>query len=281
MGSELARLRVLAGDEVFGLRRRAGELPGGVVPIAADLSEPASLADLPRDVDAVVYAVSAGAREEAAYRAAYVDGVRHLLAATGGVGRFVFVSSTSVYGQHEGEWVDEASETAPRTFSGRIVLEGERLALAQPGGCAVRFGGIYGPGRTRLRDSVAAGRARWRPGHFTNRIHRDDCAGVLEHVLGLAAPASVYVGVDCEPAEERTVYAWLARRAGVPEPPQATDRGEVARSEPKASEVERTDDGRATPGRPAGSKRCSNRRLLESGYRFRYPTFREGYAALG
>jgi nucleoside-diphosphate-sugar epimerase len=169
----------------------------------------------------------------------------------------VFVSSTSVYGQSAGEWVDETSPTEPRAFSGRRVLEGEALARASgTQSVAVRFGGIYGPGRTRLLDEVAAGRARWRPGHFTNRIHRDDCAGVLQHVLELAAPESVYLGVDCEPAEERTVFSWLAGRVGVEDP---------------APESE------AMRSRGAGSKRCSNRRLLESGYDFVYPTFREGY----
>ncbi|MDH3686520.1 MAG: SDR family oxidoreductase [Myxococcales bacterium] len=259
VGSVLAGDLAARGDEVFGLRRNPSGLPPGVTPVAADVSAPETLKGVPADLDAVVYAVSAGAREDPAYRRAYVEGVEHLCGVVAPA-RFVFVSSTSVYGQVAGEWVDEESPTEPRAFAGRRVLEGEQLARAAPGGVAIRFGGIYGPGRTRLRDSVAEGRARWRPQHFTNRIHRDDCAGALRHLLDLERPESVYVGVDREPSEERTVLEWLARRAGV-EAPSPSESGAETRG--------------------VGSKRCSSRRLVESGYVFRYPTFREGYAALG
>lgn len=258
VGGVLAGDLAARGDKVFGLRRNPSRLPSAVTPIAADLSVPDTLRSVPRDLDAVVYAVSADARDDAAYRRAYVEGVERLCDVVVPA-RFVFVSSTSVYGQAGGEWVDEDSPTEPRAFSGRRVLEGERLARSSPGGVAIRFGGIYGPGRTRLRDSVAEGRARWRPQHFTNRIHRDDCAGALRHLLDLERPESLYVGVDREPSEERVVLAWLADRAGVEAP----------------SPVE---PGAETRG--VGSKRCSSRRLVESGYVFRYPTFRDGYAAL-
>jgi hypothetical protein len=94
---------------------------------------------------------------------------------------------------------------------------------------------------------------------YTNRIHQLDCAGVLAHVLQLAAPAPIYVGVDDEPAERRIVVAWLAQQLGVTAPSaQATQRDATAE--------------------PAQGKRCSNRLLRASGYAFRFPTFREGYA---
>ncbi|MEZ4290478.1 MAG: hypothetical protein R3E53_08065 [Myxococcota bacterium] len=85
----------------------------------------------------------------------------------------------------------------------------------------------------------------------------------MRHLLFHPAPEPLYLGVDDEPADEATVYGWLAKELGLPEPPLANEA--VVR-----------DDRR----RSAGSKRCSNRRARESGYRFRYPTFREGYAAL-
>jgi nucleoside-diphosphate-sugar epimerase len=258
VGRVLAAELFERGDETFALRREASGLPSGVTPIVADLTDASTLADLPRDLDAVVYAASADARDDDAYRRAYVEGVGRLCEAVQPT-RFLFVSSTSVYGQTDSEWVDETSPTEPRSFAGRRVLEGERLARAAASGIAVRFGGIYGPGRTRLLDSVVTGRARWRRGHFTNRIHRDDCAGVLRHLLDLPHPESTYLAVDHEPAEERTVHSWLALRAGVAEPSEA-ELGDAMRG--------------------AGSKRCSSRRLVSSGYAFRYPTFREGYAAL-
>jgi len=259
VGSALGLMLAASGHVAFGLRRRAGRLPEGIQGVGADLAVPSSLNALPEGLDAVVYSAAADGYSDEAYRAAYVDGVRNLLEALARgqqrPARFVFVSSTGVYGQSEGEWVDEASVTEPAAFSGRRLLEGERLARAQgPGGSVVRLGGIYGPGRRRLVDRVRRGEA-CREGLWTNRIHRDDAAAVLAHLLVLADPAPVYLGVDCEPAAECTVMDWLAERLGVPRPARAT----------------------GAPARRA-NKRCRNERLLASGYRFRYPTFREGYA---
>jgi len=268
VGSALARRLVDAKCEVFGLRRSPSGLPDGVRPIAADLSERATLRALPADLGAVVYMAAADRFDEAAYKAAYVDGLRNLLAALEeqrqSPRQILFTSSTAVYGQSEGEWVDETSPTAPRGFSGRCLLEGEQLLLASRyPGLVVRLGGIYGPGRTRLIESVRSGQARLREGppHYTNRIHRDDCAGVLGHLLDLEGPQRIYLGVDCEPADEALVLHWLAERLGVP-PPQ------------------REPEGGAPNGRSSGSKRAANDRLLASGYRFIYPSFREGYGAL-
>ena len=178
-----------------------------------------------------------------------------------------YLSTTGAYGDRQGAWVDEDSPTEPTHFSGVRMLEAERL-VAAAGGVSLRLGGIYGPGRTRLIDAVRAGRASIRPGppHWTNRIHRDDAAGALRHLiersLAGAALAPVYVGVDDEPADEAEVLRWLAARLGLPEPPVA----------PSAARP---------PGRPrGGNKRCRNARLRASGYAFAYPTFREGYGAL-
>jgi nucleoside-diphosphate-sugar epimerase len=144
------------------------------------------------------------------------------------------------------------------------MLEAERL-LASAAGVALRLGGIYGPGRTRLIDGVRAGRATIRPGppRWTNRIHRDDAAGALRHLIGCAlagaALEAVYVGVDDEPADDAVVLRWLSQRLGAPPPPGADDA--------------------APPGR-SGNKRCRNARLRATGYAFAYPSFREGYGAL-
>jgi len=270
VGGALAAELVADGHEVFGLRRGAGELPAGVVPVVADLSREVRVA-LPAGVEAVCYAVAPDEYTDDAYRLAYVEGPRLLLAALAEAGssprRILFSSSTAVYGQSGGEWVDEESETRPPGFSGRRLLEAEAALL---GGSVpatiVRFGGIYGPGRTRLLESVRRGEARLRPGGpmYTNRIHRDDCAGALRHLLLLDEPASLYLGVDCEPAEEREVLCWLARAMGVAAPLEGQGPAAAA----------------GLPLRPRGSKRCANARLLASGYRFRFPTYREGYAAL-
>jgi len=253
---------------VFGLRRRAGSLPWGVRPIEADLAIPASLRELPPQLDYVFFMAAPGGRDDALYRALYVEGLRNLLAALEEQKqrpkRVFFTSSTAVYGPKDGEWVDEASPTEPASFTGRRLLEAEALLAAGPyPATSVRFAGIYGPRRTSLVERVRNGRVVYQadPPRYTNRIHRDDCAGVLRHLMGLAEPESLYVGVDCEPASEATVYQWLAGVLGAP-PPRAG-----------------TPDATADPER-GGNKRCRNARLLAAGYAFAYPSFREGYAAV-
>src|SRR5438874_393225 len=81
VGSALARMRVERGDNVFGLRRTPIDMPAGVVAISADLAVPRTLAELPAELDVVVYAASPGGRDEAYYRTAYVEGLRNLLRA--------------------------------------------------------------------------------------------------------------------------------------------------------------------------------------------------------
>ncbi len=277
MGTALGEVLAAAGHEVFALRRRPEGLPASLHPVAADLSQPESLRGLPGGLDVVFYTAAAGGGGEAAYRAAYVDGVRHLLDALAAhpPRRLLLTSSTGVYAQADGEWIDEESPTTPTHFSGRRLLEGEQLLAASGLDCVVlRLGGIYGPGRTRLIESVRSGSARIRrgPPTFTNRIHRDDCAGALAHLAALENPARVYLGVDHEPADEAVVLRWLAERLGVPPPlPEEIDVEKAARMSAGA------DDG---TWRARSNKRCRNARLVASGYRFRFPSFREGYDAM-
>ncbi len=263
VGGELARVLLAdGGHEVWGLRRRPVALPAGTRPIEADLSRIETLRDLPTGLDLVYYTVGADGHSPGQYESAYVEGLANLWHGLRAIGtqprRLVVVTSTAVYAQNDGSWVDETSPTEPREFSGRTLLRSEALArtLAEEV-VIVRFGGIYGPDRTRFVDNVRNGTAALGPGpEYTNRIHQRDCAGVLAHVARLATPAPTYVGVDDEPADRRVVVEWLATRLGV-EPPD--------RPEP------------ITPTAPARGKRCSNRLLRASGYDFVFPTFREGY----
>ena len=119
----------------------------------------------------MVYAAAADRSTEEAYRLAYVDGVRNLLAAPAlqrsPPRRFFFVSSTAVYAQDDGEWIDESSPAGPTHFRARLLLAGESLvresaSAATATRCCVS--GIYGPGRTRLIERVRSGRAIDAPG---------------------------------------------------------------------------------------------------------------------
>jgi nucleoside-diphosphate-sugar epimerase len=266
VGTALAARLAARGDEVTGIRRSPVAIPG-VRTIAADLLAAEPPPDLPEAIDALVYAVSADAGDEPSYRAAYVHApvrlLEHLHDSGRSPARTVFVSSTGVYGQTDGEWVDETSPAEPVQPTGRILLEGERAARAAATPAVVlRLGGIYGPGRTRVIDAVRRGEAT-RAAHavWTNRIHRDDAASAIAHVLDLREPESLYLGVDREPADQGDVLRWIAERLGLPAPPASARPGRDPRYE-------------------RSNKRCRSDRLVASGFRFRYPTYREGYGAL-
>lgn len=266
VGEALGLRLVEQGDRVFAMKRTPAGLPDAFVPLRADVTRHDGIGALPARLDHVVYAVGAKARDEAAYRAAYLDGLGNVLRVLGDEGqrpaRIVFTSSTSVYGQRRGEWVDEESPTHPRGFAGEIMLAAERLLHgSRHPSTVVRLGGIYGPGRTSLVQRVESGRPIpvGDAPHYTNRIHRDDAAGAVAHLLGLADPAPTYVGVDDEPADLADVLRWIAGRMGrvLPE----------------------TRDEEEAPSR-GGSKRCRNALLRASGYELERPTYREGYADL-
>ena len=265
IGMALGRELREEGHRVIGARRHPRALEGsGLEAVAVDLNDPATLVGLP-DAETLVYVVSADRFDEAAYRAAYLDGLTAVLAEFAGrkapPGRVFFVSSTSVYAQRDGEVVDETSAIEPSGFSGLLMREAEQALIHHDlPGTVVRFSGIYGPGRDRLIRQVGEGRiAPASPVMYSNRIHRDDCAGVLAHLIGrhLAGESleALYLGSDCEPAPLHEVMAWLATQLKV----EATETIQ-------------------SPLRRRASKRCDNTRLIESGYRFRYPTYREGYS---
>jgi nucleoside-diphosphate-sugar epimerase len=268
VGNELARMLIDEGHEVFGIRRDISKLVPGVRGIEGNVAKPESLGPAPQRVEYAVYAVGAQENSEQAYRQAYLDGLAGFLEWLADEGqrprRLVMLSSISVYGQRRGEHVDEDSPTHPTQFRGETLLASERLLAASGlSTVVVRLGGIYGPGREGLIDRVKEGKLETRATeHFTNRIHRDDAAGLLRYLLFHASPESLYLGVDDEAAEEAELYSWLAKELGVDAP---------------AKEEEGAQGNRR---RSTGSKRCSNRRIRESGYSFRYPTYREGYAEL-
>ena len=261
LGVELAA----RGDQVWGLRRDPSGLPPAIRPVRGDLLEQDNLVRvLPEAPDVVVYAASAGGFSDLAYRTAYVDGVRSFLRALVQAGaeprRLLFTSSTGVYGRTDGEWVDEDTPPEPTAFNGSRVLEGEDLFLDGPFPSVVlRLGGIYGPGRTSLLQRVRQGGVTCPENPvWSNRIHRDDCAGALLHLIDLPEPDPVYIGVDREPADLCQIMTWLAGRVGAPEPVR-----EVGGSLGRGS-----------------NKRCSSDRLVGSGYRFRFPDFRSGFEAI-
>ncbi len=271
LGAALAGL----GHEVFGLRRSlqgAAELErAGIRPLAADITKAEELAGLPAGYDWVVNCVASSGGGAAQYRALYLEGTRNLLAwlAARPPKKFVYTSSTSVYGQTDASTVDESSPAEAASETAPILLETERVLLeaaAQRGFPAViaRLAGIYGPGRAYWLKQFLNGQARLEGagGRFLNMIHRDDVAGVLIAALERGRAGQIYNAVDDEPVAQLDCFRWLAKALSRPLPPPAPE-------EPGTP-----------PKRGLTNKRVSNAKLKrELGYNFKYPTFREGFTA--
>lgn len=267
VGSRLAEQLNIAGWELYGLRRNSALLPAGVRPVSGDLHAPDCPAAWPvGELDYLVYCVAATEHDEAGYRQAYVEGLRHVLGwmrqHAQQPRRLIFVSSSSVYAQADGGWVDEGSPAEAQGYSGRIMREAEQLALSSGiPATVVRLTGIYGPGREWLLRQVQQGyRVVSEPPLYGNRIHADDAAGLLAFLLQADARGvaldDCYIGVDDEPAALHEVVGWLRERLGVS---HWAEQSTVRRS---------------------GSKRCSNARARALGWAPHYPSYREGYAAL-
>jgi nucleoside-diphosphate-sugar epimerase len=273
----------LASDhDVTALKRHPVDPAPPVRLCFADLNNPDQLAAtlseaLPEGAHYLIYCLSPAERTEAGYRAAYLHGLQHLLNALPqrrALQHILFVSSTSVYHQSQGEWVDEHSACQPDSFSGKVLLEAEQYLFRQTiPATVVRFSGIYGGGRSRLIDQVrkalTSGEALEAGKGFTNRIHEDDCVGFLCHLIGLLVQgktlASIYVASDSEPSSLAEVYAFI---------------GEQLQAQPESNTDNRTSLNIQTnehSARRAGSKRCCNHVMLDSGYQLKFPGYREGY----
>jgi nucleoside-diphosphate-sugar epimerase len=262
VGLRVAQRLGALGHEVFALRRRPPAACGdGIHWLAGDLASPATMHGLPAGITRLVYLPAPDARDRAAYEAVFLGGLRGMLDALDrtALQRVLFVSSSAVYGDHAGGWVDEDTPARPPGFNGSVLLEAERWLAEQPVRSTVlRLAGLYGPGRLQLIDRLRAGRAAVprEPVHWANRIHVDDAAAAIAHLLLLPAAGPLYLGVDDTPLPLDALYDYLARLVGAPSPPE----------------------GPAPAG--VGSKRVSNARLRASGFVPRWPDARSGYAAL-
>jgi len=276
IGLELGRQLTAAGHDVTGVRRsESGQQAietAGFTPHQADLTDADDIDALP-DADWLVFAASSGGRDAVAARKIYVDALGDAIEQYGArespPDRLIYTSSTGVYGDHDGEWVDEDTPLEPTTEKTEILVEAERIAREEAAenridGTVARFSGLYGPDRYRLE--------RYLEGPVTegylNMVHRVDAAGAVAFLLteNRARDAVVLV-TDDEPADKWAFADWLADACGVPEPPKQTKEERLA--EPDLSAAGRR--------RVLTSKRCGNDFLHDLGYEFTYPTFRAGY----
>ena len=260
VGLPLAQALAQLGHTVHGTRRSAFTAEG-ITTHALDVTDRESFETLPREVDWICYTPSSSRGDATVHRAVFVDGTRNLLDWLGDTpARLLFTSSTSVYPQTDGHWVDEESPDEPAGGTGANLAEAEELFLnAGRAATILRVAGIYGPERGYLfrqflKDEaiLTEGGARW-----INMIHRDDVVGALLTALDLAP--GIYNAADDEPVTQLAFFEWLAGQLDKPLPPagEATAR-------------------KRTPT----NKRVRNTKLKAAGWQLKFPDFRAGYGAL-
>ncbi len=260
LGSAVGLRLADLGHDVLALRRNADLVPAPLHGLSVDLTR--ETPDLPAlEARFLVVALAARPRTEEAYRATYVEGMGRALDALAATGhlpeRAVLVSSTGVHGTTDHPALeDETAEPRPSDGPGRMLLAAEQLFTERmPRGTVLRLSGLYGGNSTRFVDMVREGRVD-DPHRWTNRIHREDAAAAVVHLLTLdESPERLYLGTDDEPAQLGDVAAYLADRLGAPAPPPAD------------------------PAQGHG-KRLSNARLRATGWAPTRPSYREGYAGV-
>ncbi len=267
IGYELASTLADLGHEVVGLKRNPPtENQGKFNYFRADITVSADLEALDTDFEHIFFIVSTDSRNENSYHDIYGTGIDNLLNKLGRSGSqasWIFVSSTSVYGQNQGEWVDENSITVPtKSTSLKIVNAEQKLMASNPANVVVRFSGIYGPGREYLvRMAKQTPSIQQKPPYFTNRIHQSDCVGVLvfllEQRLAGVSLEQCYVASDDDPAPLWDVITWMT---------------EKLHCNPPSAKIADNDAGM--------NKRCRNDRLKKLGYNFIYPSYKNGYLEL-
>lgn len=256
----------------------------GIEPVRGDVTDRPSLSNLP-DADSILYAVGFDRRSGLSQRRVYVDGLNNVLQElarrsnpTTRTSRFLYISSTSVYGQTSGEWVDETSPCEPTTPNGQVCLDAERVlrtslsptdATSSFAANILRLAGLYGPGRLLRRLDALRSRQplEGNPDGYLNLIHVDDAVQAVLACETHGSSGETYLICDDQPIRRREYYETLARLAGTPSPVFAE-----AVETPSSSAQ---DVNLAT----SANRRCRNRRLHEElEVRLMYPGIATGLA---
>ena len=283
-GMELARQAIEADFEVIGTTRdpeKAKRLEAmGVTPILWDVNdELAAVEAYLTDQAQVVYSLPTlfKSYEAGGAQARHVAPVRRLVEACqdGGVRRFIYLSSTSVYGDHSGEWVDESTDLWPNSSYGKMRADIEAFLM----GCDVdfpitiaRLGGIYGPGRT-LADFMRKGRYTLIDGgkKVTNRIHVHDIARAILTVVEKGPKEHrIFNFTDGHPQPARDVVEFVCEQTSLEWPPEETLE-EYAR---------RTEDPNRLARRTNAIRVLNERLRRELDFELVYPDVFSGYQAI-
>lgn len=257
IGQRVGQLAIEKQWNVTGVRRSPPIATADVTCVQGDATDASFLKGLfAQHPDNVLISVTPDERNDDAYTRTYVGICRAVAEAaktTDSSPRILFVSSTAVYGQDATGLLDETSPTEPSAFNGKRLLDAEHWIRGLPNAICLRASGIYGPGRSRLIDMVKTA-ALPATDSLSHRIHADDLARAIIHLMSLDQPEPIYIATDNTPVGTYEVLRWIAKRLN----------REVTLARSTATHC----------------RFFSNGRLRATGFSFNYPSFKEGYSEL-
>ncbi len=273
LGQRVARRWQSEGHRVVAVTRsivHAAEFAElGWEPIVADILNQSTLPTF-SGIDDVLFAVGFESQQNGpSIHEVFVKGLENVLGCLPTrIRRFIYISSTGVYSQNQGEWVDEDSVCEPIRSGGIACLEAERLLSGHsiaPQVIVLRLAGLYGPGRIPRAADIQAGRAIAAPANgYLNLIHVDDATEVVAQICKAIVPPTLLTVSDGHPVLRREYLSEMARILRAPMPTFTTPSSLSPASL-----------------RAATDKRVSNRRLIERlQIRLKYPTYRHGLSEI-
>lgn len=285
IGSAVVAGAVARGWQVTALTRNAEKAARlraqqGIEVIVADLDSSGWHDEISPEGVSVVNCVSSGGGGVEGYRKSYYEGMKSLLdwADEGGVRTILYTSSTSVYPDSDGGWIDEKTPIAPSTPMNAVLIETEDLLRAAVdsgavfSGAVMRLAGIYGPGRHYLLDTLRKGVDKI-PGvgdYYLNLIHRDDAAEALLVALESRIEGfSVWNLADGAPSMKEAIVGWSAKRLDLPMPAFSPELV-TARMQRRLF----------ANGRPPNRRIAAQKIQAELGWKPRHGSFTSGYEAI-
>ncbi|NVJ59582.1 MAG: sugar nucleotide-binding protein [Gammaproteobacteria bacterium] len=215
-------------------------------------------------IDYVIVTLSPDEISDDSYQKTYwqsAKNITHFFSKTSKKPIIIYISSTRVYAENDGEWVSEATQVTANNKKSESLIAAENEILAHnTKNIIVRFSGIYGGERQYLMKKVEAGiKVQKRPAQYTNRIHQEDCVGIICFLIKMLEQGesldSIYIGTDDDPATLLDVTNHIAKEFGYPKPTVIINDDDLA---------------------PKG-KRCKNDKIKSLGYNFKYPSYKNGY----
>jgi nucleoside-diphosphate-sugar epimerase len=267
LGKPLADSWLSDGDQVWATTRKQSRADAfadaGLKPIVADITDEKTMPELPQ-VDTAVIAVGMDRSTHSSVHEVYVEGLKNVLAALpNSTQQIIYISSTGVFGDFSGEWVDENSPTVPKREGGIACLAAEKLLRASPFAdrtTIIRMAGLYGGSRVPTRKIIET--KQWNklsPNGYLNLIHVVDAVNVMRKIASLEIKNELFLASDSHPSLRRDYYQFIADHFGLATIPWDLS----AQPDPNA--------------RSSSSKRISNQKLLAAtGLELVYPDFRSG-----